>query len=66
MFHNILFTGYLVKVNVWILNHIKGNKSCTIDASLTKLNDHCCVMKIQNVVSFINSIDWLLNYYQIC
>ena len=33
-FHKILFTGYLYKVNLWILNQFKGNKSCTIDTSI--------------------------------
>ena len=37
---------------LWILNQFKGNKSCTIDTSLTKLNEHCPVMTIQNYCKF--------------
>ena len=34
--------------NLWILNQFKGNKSCTTDASIIKLNEHCRVVTLQN------------------
>ena len=52
-FHKILFTGYLVMARLWILNQIKGSKSYTNDASKTKVNDHCHVLTIQIVLSFV-------------
>ena len=59
-FHKILFIGYLVKINLWNLNQFKDNKSYTTDASMTKLNGHCCVLIIQNVVSF-KKLHWLVS-----
>ena len=38
--------------NMRILYQFKGNKSCTIDASMTKLYEHCRVMTIQNCCMF--------------
>ena len=47
-----MLTGYLVKASLWIFNQFKGNKSCTVDACMTKLYDHCNVMTIQNCCKF--------------
>ena len=43
---------YIVKASMWMLNQFKGNKPCPIDSSMTKINEHCCVMTIQNCYKF--------------
>ena len=35
-----------------ILNHYKGNNSCTIEAMLTKLDVHQCIMVIYMHIKF--------------
>ena len=37
-FHSILFTGYLFRATLWILNPFKGKKSPTIETCMTELN----------------------------
>ena len=54
-FHKILFTGYLVMAYLWILNQIKGNKSCTTD-TLQALACHdktklLCFVKFHSLVT---------------
>ena len=41
-----LYAGGIIVASLWIWNQFKGNKSCTADAVITKLNVHCCVMTI--------------------
>ena len=44
----------IIMATLWIWNQFKGNKYCTADAVMTKLNVHCCVMTIhvQNCFNF--------------
>ena len=51
--------------NLLILNQFNGNKSCTINTTLTKFNEHSHIMTIQNQVSW-NSIHWLPGYDSTC
>ena len=47
-FHKIVFTGYLVSANLWILNQIKDSKSCT-----TEVVENRRVMTIKKLLTFV-------------
>ena len=57
-FHKILFTGYVVMVYLWILNQIKGNKSCTTIDNLWALACHDNI-KVLSFVKFHSLITLL-------
>ena len=54
-FQESLFTDTLLMTNLWILNQFKSSQSCTTYASMTKVNEQCRVMAIQNCCNFLEN-----------
>ena len=45
--------------SLWILNQFKGNKSSTVDTSMTQFNEHCHIIPIQTYCNKFREIPFV-------